>query len=810
MSSSVHPPYAAPAMSSSSEPVAHHQPPYLLAAIAGLVVFALYAITLAPTTAFWDTSEYIATAHGLGIPHPPGNPLFVLMARAWELLLTPTGLSVAIRINLFSAVMSAGSAVFWFLVVHRILADFTPSETIRRVGAAAAVLVSATAFTVWNQSNVNEKVYTISFLTIAFVSWLAFLWRDHIEEHRGGDGRRWHDDNVLVLMVFLVALSSEGNHRMAFLVAPALFVLLLMVKPRVLPPLVAIMIAVLALAGGSWFLGMVAVAAVAGCYLWRKEWMDLRLLAASAVAGIAGLSVQLFLPIRAALGPVINEAAPVCPDGLGSAAKAILTFGRTGCEALASSLSREQYAKPPVGDRLAPFPDQIANYFQYFDWQWARSVQGTVSYLAAGRLPITFLFLALGAWGAWEHYRRDRKSFAYLATLFAMLSFGLVFYMNFRYGYGQAPALGLGISDSEVRERDYFYLISFSLWGLWVGVGITALWMRAMDHLRERMGSGRRVMLTASPVLLLAFIPLVLNWSYASRRGDYSARDWAYNLLQSIEPYGVVLTNGDNDTFPLWYLQEVEGIRRDVTVIVRSYLNTEWYARQIRDLTTPCPTPEAWRRDETRIICQRSFEPSKAPAFYGNPAPPSRSALPLADAEISRIANSPVVLPSDAVFEARGIEAVIPGGTFVQPADQFVLAMIADAWGDRPIYFAATTNLHQELGLGDHVLRQGVAFKLVTPSEAARHLEMPGDHPYSPLFGSYFDVERNRQLLGEIFIYRDLIDKPHWTEPATRGIPTYYAYALLAQAQAEGMLGNEARADSLSTLTQRWLDLSER
>ena len=70
---------------------------------------------------------------------------------------------------------------------------------------------------------------------------------------------------------------------------------------------------------------------------------------------------------------------------------------------------------------------------------------------------------------------------------------------------------------------------------------------------------------------LLALIPLVFNWSWASRRTDYSARDWAYNLLMSVEPYGILFTNGDNDTFPLWYLQETEGIRRDVTVVVTNY-----------------------------------------------------------------------------------------------------------------------------------------------------------------------------------------------------------------------------------------------
>ena len=87
-----------------------YRPPYRAALLAGLGVFALYAITLAPTTQFWDTSEYIATAHILGIPHPPGNPLFVVLARAWATLLTPFGLSVAVQINLFSAVQSAAGA----------------------------------------------------------------------------------------------------------------------------------------------------------------------------------------------------------------------------------------------------------------------------------------------------------------------------------------------------------------------------------------------------------------------------------------------------------------------------------------------------------------------------------------------------------------------------------------------------------------------------------------------------------------------------------------------------------------------------
>src|SRR5690606_2423636 len=162
------------------------------AGIAGLAVLLLYAVTLAPSTQFWDASEYIATAHIMGIPHPPGNPLFVVFARAWELLLAPTGLSIPVRINLFSATMSALAHACWFLVAHRILADFSDSRVFRLVGAATAVLISATAFTVWNQSNVNEKVYTVSLFTIALLTWLAFRWRDNL-----GQGK---DDNLILLM----------------------------------------------------------------------------------------------------------------------------------------------------------------------------------------------------------------------------------------------------------------------------------------------------------------------------------------------------------------------------------------------------------------------------------------------------------------------------------------------------------------------------------------------------------------------------------------------------------------------------------
>ena len=558
-----------------------YRSPYGAAGLAALAVWLLYALTLSPTTWFWDTSEYIATAHNLGVPHPPGNPVFVLLARAWDILLSPFPVSTAVRINLFSATMSALAHGCWFLLAHRILAFFSTDKWFRIIGASAAVLVSATAFTVWNQSNVNEKVYTVSLFTIALLSWLAFHWRDNL-----GKGK---DDNLLILMIFILAL-SVGNHLMAFLAAPALLVFILLVHARTL---------------SNW-----------------------RLYAFGVPAVIIGLSAHMYLPIRSGLDPVINEAAPTCPT-VGSAMVSVLTLGGAGCENLSDALKRKQYDKPSMfHDPVEAFAGnpgvprsprqmvaQAGNYLQYFDWQWARSIAGSKSWFGGFRPIVTLVFIFFGVFGAVQHFKRDRKSFWYVFVLFLTLSAGLTFYLNFRYGY--SVPLNVPMGAREVRERDYFFIVSFSLWGVWAGIGLAALW----QWIGERMNDARGLARTARPpaaaaaIMVFALVPFLLNFSWANRNYDYTARDWAYNLLQSVEPYGVLFTNGDNDTFPLWYAQEVEGIRRDVTVIVMSYLNTPWYVKQLRDITRPCGPGEDPNADPTRIICQRPFEPDKAPAF---------------------------------------------------------------------------------------------------------------------------------------------------------------------------------------------------
>src|SRR5881296_3546960 len=150
------------------------RPSYRAAIVASITVFTLYALTLGSTTALWDTSEYITAAYVLGLPHPPGNPLFVILGRVFSLL--PVAPTVAQRINLLAAIASAVTAGIWFLVAERVLSGWLRERWQRLLGGALAALLSATQFTVWNQSVVNEKVYTVSLCFFAVVSWLMVLW----------------------------------------------------------------------------------------------------------------------------------------------------------------------------------------------------------------------------------------------------------------------------------------------------------------------------------------------------------------------------------------------------------------------------------------------------------------------------------------------------------------------------------------------------------------------------------------------------------------------------------------------------------
>jgi hypothetical protein len=345
------------------------------------------------------------------------------------------------------------------------------------------------------------------------------------------------------------------------------------------------------------------------------------------------------------------------------------------------------------------------------------------------------------------------------------------------------------------------------------------------------MARGR--LLPAAPVLALAALPLVLNFGWADRSYDYAARDWAHNLLESVEPYGVLFTVGDNDTFPLWYLQEVEGIRRDVTVIVTQYLNTPWYARQLRDLSRPCDDPGAAEGAPTRIVCQREYRPGPRAVYAAVeenvdpvgrarltlPEPVRRPALPimeLDDATIDRVAATYLWLEQDVAARVGDIETIIPGDKILESWHQFALAIVDTAFSDdRPVYWAANHGPPSELGLDRHLVRHGVVFKL---HNGALPEHDGGDGPITALpespvlagTGRWLDAERTRALLDEVYLHRSgLPHWGHWPDHATTYSPTQYAWAYQAASLAEWQAGDADESDRYAGLALSWIELAQ-
>jgi hypothetical protein len=170
----------------------------------------------------------------------------------------------------------------------------------------------------------------------------------------------------------------------------------------------------------------------------------------------------------------------------------------------------------------------------------------------------------LGLFGLFFHLSKDKLNFWVVMALFILTGLAIVVYLN------QYPL--------QPRERDYAFAGSFYAFAIWIGLGVLAIY----DKLKDKINSTTAAI--ASTIITL-FIPGIMaaeNWDDHDRSDRYVARDFAYNYLNSVEKDGVIFTNGDNDTFPLWYIQEVEGVRTDVRVICLPYLITDWYISQMK------------------------------------------------------------------------------------------------------------------------------------------------------------------------------------------------------------------------------------
>jgi tetratricopeptide (TPR) repeat protein len=483
----------------------------------GVFVFVLvmYALTVQNTVPFWDSGEFIATSYVLGVPHPPGTPLYVLIGRLATLI--PIG-SIATRVNFLSSLASAFAVLLTYLITVKLIlamwkAPSRQEKWVAFVGGVVASIFMAFSSSFWD-SAVEAEVYNVSSAGMLLCLWMGLRWRESLSEE-GSD--------IPLVFVAYVCFLAIGIHLGTLLVLPPLVLFVLLVR-------------------------------------WRSA-LNARFLSVVAVLAVVGISVHLYLLIRASLNPSINEADPS-------------TWG-----ALWKVLTRDQYKPPSIFERRAPFWFQLNHmYFRYFLEQFRTGLPGNPAVV-----PIV-----LGALGAAGQYLRDKKGFVLMFSLFLITSIGLVIYLNF--------------STDEVRERDYFFIASYHLFCVWIGVGSAMIVKTAAFRLASRKGehegrwwlvwgekgelaSRAALLLAGAIVLFLSFLPLIKGNQFFlhDRKNNFVARDYAYNMLEPLDQDAILFTNGDNDTFPLWYLQDVEGVRKDVRVVNLSLLNTGWYIKQLRD-----------------------------------------------------------------------------------------------------------------------------------------------------------------------------------------------------------------------------------
>ncbi|HEU4364981.1 MAG TPA: DUF2723 domain-containing protein, partial [Candidatus Krumholzibacteria bacterium] len=530
----------------------------------------LYARTMEATSSFWDSGEFIASAHILGVPHSPGTPLYILVAKVASLL--PFWfLSVAQRVNLLSAFCGAAGVLFVYALAVRFFDDMAgPSRNlsdglVRIGGALTGALFLTFSDSYWTNS-MEAEVYGMSNAFMGFMTWLAIKWGDMPKTPRS--------TSFIYLIFYLLAL-SVGFHLGTVLVFSGIFFFVLMSKDRPFSTL-------------EWFLASAALGVfIADATIYRNGGLSLFLLAVLAVvviwlysrgrpfaavcAGlfILGISVHLILLIRSMHNPAIDEGDPETWRNLYAV------------------IRREQYPPTSVIHRKASWAFQFQHFNGYFQAQF-QMFQAYIGHLNLGSL----LPVGLGIWGMVDQYAKHRKTFVMLFVTLMVMSVGLIAFLNF--------------SDSEVRERDYFYSPAFYYFAIYIGIG-TASVLNELRGVLARAGSG--VPATAALAALFVAMPfttLSQHFFTHDRSRNRTCAEYARNMLVCLEPNAVLFTNGDNDTFPLWYIQEVEGYRKDVRVVNLSLLNTPWYIKQCRDNEPKVPI--AWKDEQIDAL---TMVPSK-------------------------------------------------------------------------------------------------------------------------------------------------------------------------------------------------------
>lgn len=508
--------------------------------------------------------------------------------------------------------------------------------------------------------------------------------------------------------------------------------------------------------------GVIASLAYLASWAARNKRIVLHISAIAVLFIILGFSTYTMIVIRANHRTPMNENNPSSFSGL-------LTY-----------LNREQYGDFPIFKRRwTTEPDRQRTFTRYssdFDFFWRYQMNHMftryVLFNFAGResreqdadwtwrqlFGIPFL---VGLFGIYSQFKKDWRMATVFLILFIIMGFLIAFYQN-----QQEP---------QPRERDYFYGGAYFVFALWIAMGMKGL----LDFVAGAVKSPHAAGLAFSGVIAFGavFIPVRMaqtNWHTHDRSKNWLAWENSYNMLQTCEKDAILFTNGDNDTFPLWYLQDVEEIRRDVRIVNLSLGNTPWYIQQMKD------KPYYREAQAVPISIPDSRIASIEPVLWE----PRVVQVPVPADIYSQFGITDTSVTSAGKIEWRMPNSLQFGQTkAIRVQDILVRNVIETNQWKRPIYFACTCAPDSKIGLDDYLKLCGLAFRLVPVRTSRQDLAIepaimeanlltePAGFARTPQYGYKF-----RTMADTSIFFDDNENRMvSWTRSAFRYLAIYYA-----------------------------------
>ncbi len=327
--------------------------------------------------------------------------------------------------------------------------------------------------------------------------------------------------------------------------------------------------------------------------------------------------------------------------------------------------------------------------------------------------------LILGLIGLVFHYQNDKKSFFVVSVLFLLTGLGIIVFLN-QYPY-------------QPRERDYAYAASFYAFAIWIGIAV----MGIFEFLKKNLDAKLAGVLATLICLPVPALMAKVNWDDHDRSGLYTARDFASNYLNSCAPNAIIFTNGDNDTFPLWYAQEVEGIRTDVRVMNLSLSNTDWYIDQMaRKAYDSDPVPFSMKKEQYRQGTRdyipfydrklKGYTDLKEVMEFVKSESAQAKIQTQSGKQLNYLPTKKFSLSVDkqkildlGIVSADMADQIVPelrwekSGNYVLKNSLMQLDMLATNDWERPVYFAITVGSSAYLQLEEYFRLEGLAYRLV-------------------------------------------------------------------------------------------------